>query len=171
MGLLISGSSFASDRSQVNKLFIFGKDVLGESFFDYDKANKFRPPKQLQFTVDETCEVDTNQINIKAYLINNFPRVLEIIVFPVSDHYPFSAHITMTKEVIWSDKAIPKSAPVPPPPMTIKIPAHSKVEFKYGIDISDLLYKGTPKVEIKWVFNYWREPKPTGVISVVLPAR
>jgi hypothetical protein len=149
----------------------------------------------IGFEIESVPEVAGNKLIVRGWLTNPTSRDQTIVVFPVG-RLGFLVQFGSPDILTYTGPMFPPQAP--PPPMTMIIPAESKVEFTQPIVLRsalpvntsggappmpmpsapaspDLLsldnydYDGTPIVELRWSFNLWNPPKPAGTIRIALP--
>lgn len=137
----------------------------------YEEANKFHRPQDLKFEIIDSVKSESLKLVLWGRLINATNKNITIIVFPVGRDNPFYFTFLPDKKIMAkAAQGPPLPQQVPPPPTEVIIPALTKMEFSYEINLDNYNYEGAAKVKVEWTFHYWNDPLK-GVLKVVLPIR
>lgn len=150
------------------KVLLYPGQVRRESL-PIEQAMAFKVPKALRFKVS-ALKTSGGKLAMKGTLTNPTARALRVVVFPVSNAYPFYLELTRDKHVRLAPPKGPPVPPVPPAPIAFVVPARTRILFGHAIDLRDYRYTGRPTVMLRWRFHFWNGPKPKGSLRVKLPA-
>jgi hypothetical protein len=142
---------------------------------DYKAVQNFQPPKELEIRVG-SAHIDGNRVMVDGELINPDPNEKEVIAYSMN-----SMGGPLDVELIPNSDIKPRQESdtyggrpplvAPQAPWSIEIPGWSRVQFTALFDLTKYSYAGSPVGTFAWTFHYWKGQKPTGTLSIKLPAR
>lgn len=162
---IVAGSRPAAARGL--KVMAYPAQVRRENV-RIEQAMAFKVPKALRFKVS-ALKTSGGKLAMEGTLTNPSARTLRVVVFPVSDAYPFYLELTHDRHVHLAPPTGPPRPPVPPAPVAFVVPARTRIVFSHAIDLRDYRYTGRPMARLRWQFHFWNEPKPKGSLRVKLP--
>lgn len=131
--------------------------------YEYDKVMNGRAHDDTSFTVDATPVIQDGKLILHGTLANPGPSRKTVYLEGQDD--PFTIDVIDSAQVSHAHQV---NKPTPSM-FDLDLPARSRTEFTATLPLSELKYSGTPRVQVKWKFHFWTDPKPNGTTSVVLP--
>jgi|GEM_PF-4010137 len=142
----------------------FGKDIHAREAraWEYEKASQQQSHSDFQFKIDDRAALVGQQVQLSGHLLNTSPvKKLAYIVGDVET-------LTFDVENVKLKPSAPHQAH-PPALFALEIPANADVKFTATRNLDELDYTGSPDVKLKWTFQYWTSPKPSGEVGFKLP--
>jgi hypothetical protein len=167
--ILLSLFNLAANASDSNlTTLVFGGSIQPREARadEYDKAAHVSAHIDVQFKIDEPAVVRAGQIQVNGFLINS--GVSRITVFLRGQLSTLRLEPKESDQVkIRTD--LPAKARDSAPLYVLVMPPKSRVQFTGATDLGALKYSGAPELKLKWSFQYWTSPLPTGEITIKLP--
>lgn len=136
------------------------------SSFDLARAIATPNPEGVTFRLEGAPVSRGEQLELSGWLENAASEPRTVIVFPVG---PFGFFVEPapgrgTRRPPGPGEP-PRPPPAPPPPEDFELPAQSRVRLTTTVNVTDYDWPPGP-MELQWVFHFWNEPRPTGLITV-----
>ncbi len=166
--LLIATSLGA--RAEEIRTLVLGQSIASREAraSEYDKASAVSSHSEVSFQIADHAETRVGQIQLAGYLINSSSS--RVSVYLAGRDSVLRLEIAESNDIKFRTD-LPKQTPAPSASLfVLDLPARTRVQFTGVAELGRLIYTGTPTVTLKWTFDFWTPPKPSGALQFQMPS-